>query len=72
MARTREEIRDYAMELSEADRLRLAEDLVGSIEPGTEWRQAWIAEAERRYQRMVSGEDPGLTLEEFWADDDEP
>jgi hypothetical protein len=34
------------------------------------WWDAWIAEANRRYERLISGEDPGLTPEEFWSDDD--
>jgi hypothetical protein len=31
--------------------------------------EAWIAEASRRYQRLVDGDDPGLTLAEFLSDD---
>ena len=69
MGRTREEVRSDAMTLSETDRLELAEELVGSVEPSQQWWDAWMREAERRYQRLVSGEDPGLTLEEFWSDE---
>ena len=71
MGRTREEVRSDAMELSESDRLDLAEELVGSVKPTEQWWAAWMLEAERRYERLVSGEDPGLTLEEFWSDEDE-
>ena len=35
------------------------------------WVAAWVAEADRRHARMESGEDRELTLEEFWADDEE-
>jgi putative addiction module component (TIGR02574 family) len=70
MARTLEEVRTAAMGLSDNERLELAEELVGSVTPTEQWRDAWAREAERRYQRMVSGEDPGLTLEEFWSDDE--
>lgn len=70
MARTLEEVRTDAMSLSDKERLVLAEDLVGSVPPTEQWREAWAREAERRYERMVSGEDPGLTLEEFWSDDE--
>jgi len=68
MARTLEEARQIAMELTERDRLLLAEQLVGSVAPTAAWREAWNEEAEKRYRRLVSGEDPGLTLDEFWSD----
>ena len=70
MAITLEEVERIAMELNESDRLELAEHLVASVPFDPQVQQAWIAEAERRYQRMESGEDPGLTLEEFWSDDE--
>jgi hypothetical protein len=66
MGRTREEVRDLAMEL---DRLDLAEELVGSVEPTAQWWDAWTQEAARRYERLESGVDPGLTLEQFWSDE---
>jgi len=36
------------------------------------WRDAWAAEADRRFARMMSGEDRSLTLAEFWSDEDDP
>ncbi|MGN6184073.1 MAG: hypothetical protein ACTHQM_10510 [Thermoanaerobaculia bacterium] len=33
--------------------------------------QKWIAESMRRDALMESGEDPGLSLEEFWNDDED-
>ena len=56
------------MQLNEQDRLRLAEELAGSVEPDAQWWEQWTAEAQRRYARLESGEDPGLTVEEFWSD----
>ncbi len=58
------------MELDGQERLRVAEELVVSVQPDENWWAAWTAEADRRYERLASGEDPGLTLEEFWSDED--
>ena len=33
-------------------------------------QRAWVEEALRRDAHLRSGEDPGLTLEEFWSDDE--
>ena len=60
---------DDALQLSEPERLRLAEELVGSVPPDAQWWNRWMSEANRRYERMASGEDPGLTVEEFWSDE---
>ena len=68
--RSAEEVRAAALQLSEPERLRLAEDLVGSVSPDEQWVDRWAAEAERRYQLHASGADPGLTAEEFWSDED--
>ncbi len=57
------------MELSGKERLELAQELVSSVQPSPAWWDAWTAEAARRYQRLESGEDAGLTLEEFWSDE---
>jgi hypothetical protein len=35
-----------------------------------QWLEAWAEEIERRRQRLQSGEDRELTLEEFLSDDD--
>jgi putative addiction module component (TIGR02574 family) len=66
---TREQVLDAALQLSEQDRLRLAEELVGSVPSDDRWWDRWTAEAERRYERLASGEDPGLTAEAFWSDE---
>lgn len=70
MASTLEEARKVVMALSDEDRQVLAEEIIHARwDP--QWRDAWAAEAERRYARMESGEDPGLTIEEFLADEAE-
>ena len=56
------------MELPDADRQILAEEIIAS-RWNPRWREAWVAEIERRNALLESGEDPGLTLEEFFSDD---
>ena len=69
MRPTVEEVTKLAMELDHQERLRVAEELVVSVQPDDRWWQAWTAEADRRYQRLESGESRELTLEEFYADE---
>ena len=70
MAVTIDQARKVVMELPEEDRQLLAEEIIQSRwDP--KWVEAWIAEADRRHARIKSGEDRELTLEEFWADDEE-
>ena len=66
---TVEEVTKLALELDTTERMEVAAQIMGSVMPSDAWWDAWTAEADRRYQRLASGEDPGLTLEEFWADD---
>ena len=69
MAKTLDDARKVVIELSDEDRQVLAEEIMlARWEPA--WRDAWAAEAERRYQRMISGEEPTLTLEEFFSDEE--
>jgi hypothetical protein len=68
MARTLDEVRDIAMELTEDDRELLAEALVASLPWSPAVKEAWVLEARERLRRLETGEDPGLTLEEFFAD----
>ena len=70
MAHTLEQVRQVVMELNDEDRQILAEELIHSRwEPA--WREAWADEVERRKQRLESGEARELSLEEFFADDDD-
>jgi DNA-binding MarR family transcriptional regulator len=68
MARTLNEVRDIAMELTESDRELLAEALVASLQWNASVKEEWILEARERLRRLETGEDPGMTLEEFFAD----
>lgn len=70
MARTLEEARQVVMELPDEDRRVLAEEII-EARWNPEWREKWAAEAERRAARMESGEDRELTIDEFFADDDD-
>ncbi len=51
-----EQIEAAALQLSPEERARLAERLIASLEETTEIEQAWIEEAERRYERYRTGE----------------
>jgi hypothetical protein len=69
MSTTLDEARKIAMQLTDDERASLSEELAASVfEPGV--LGAWLEESERRLARMQSGEDPGLTLEQFWSDDE--
>jgi hypothetical protein len=68
MARTLEEVRELAMELSRDERVRLSDELaISAWAPGV--LDAWIAESERRVAALKSGDDPGLSEEAFWQDE---
>jgi hypothetical protein len=71
MARTLEQIEHEVMALPDEQRLELAERIRASVGIDADIERAWLAEAERRNARMLSGEDPGLNLEEFFSDDHE-
>ena len=70
MRPTVEEVTKLAMELDDQERLRVAEELVVSVQPDDKWWSAWTAEANRRSERLASGEDRGLSSDEFWSDED--
>lgn len=55
-------------ERSDIDSESLARDAEALQQMDPVIRQKWIDEALRRNALMESGEDPGLTLEEFWSD----
>lgn len=70
MARTLEEARRVVMELDSEDRQKLAEEIISSRwDP--RWVEAWMIEVERREQRLASGENCELTVEEFFSDEDD-
>lgn len=45
-----------AMNLPQADRSRLVDRLIASLEKDPEWETAWSAEADRREERIARGE----------------
>lgn len=61
-----EKIEKQAMDLSWEDRERLVQDLIAGLEnrPRTNIDQAWIDEAERRYDDMISGRVEGIPAEQ--------
>lgn len=71
MARTLDEVLEAAMQLDDHDRVVVGEALLASVRLPMDaaWRQVWGEEAKRRHERLVSGEDAGLTLDEFFSDD---
>lgn len=68
MPRTLDEIRDLASTLSAEERRELAEDNL-SVAADPAVAEAWLTEARRRLADLRSGRDPGLTHEEFLADE---
>ena len=64
-----EEIVASAMELPEQERVRLARELIASldeeIDPDVEG--LWLAEAERRLEELRSGKTRGMPAEEAFA-----
>ena len=54
------------MELPDLDRQQLAEEII-TARWNPQWRAAWADEIERRRQRLESGEDRELTLDEFFS-----
>jgi putative addiction module component (TIGR02574 family) len=61
-----EQIEQQAKNLSREERERLIADLMAGLEgePLTEIEQAWIDEAERRYDDLVSGRVKGIPAQE--------
>ena len=57
MARPLREIQNEALSLPQRDRAALAEHLLATLDPGEDIdaEEAWLAEAERRYQEYRTG-----------------
>jgi putative addiction module component (TIGR02574 family) len=72
MATSLDRLESELMSLPANDRARLAERLLASLDdageedPG-EVERAWLDEAERRYQRYLSGEESARPAEEVLA-----
>jgi putative addiction module component (TIGR02574 family) len=67
MSMTIDELEAAALELSAEERARLAERLIASLGAENEIEEAWVEEAERRYEELRSGRDTGLPLDGFRA-----
>ena len=70
MASSLEEVRHAVMELPDGDRQLLAEEIIAA-RWNPQWRAAWADEIERRRQRLESGDDRELTLDEFFSNDND-
>ena len=70
MLSTLEEVKRAALGLPSADRASLAEELIGSLEPG--WTEEddrwWAAEATRRLEEIQAGKAQAIPAEEVFAD----
>jgi putative addiction module component (TIGR02574 family) len=72
MAATMRTIEKQALALSKQDRARLVLELLDSMDERAdlatpEIEQAWIAEAERRYEAYLRGEEKAIPAEEVFA-----
>tara|TARA_B100000508_G_scaffold82665_1_gene64230 strand:- start:543 stop:764 length:222 start_codon:yes stop_codon:yes gene_type:complete len=61
---TTEQIEQELLKLPLAERARLAERLIASLDEDAEIEAAWIAEVQRRDEEMVSGAVQGIPLED--------
>ena len=55
------------LKLPGAIRARLAERLLSSLDDDSEIEEAWVAEAERRYQRYLDGEEEVVSVDTVLA-----
>lgn len=64
-----EDVIDDAMKLPARDRVRLAQQLISSLDEGADEdvESLWLAEAERRLEELRSGKATGVPAEEAFA-----
>ena len=64
-----EEIAASAMKLPDHERVRLAQELIASLDEEIEAdvEELWLAEAERRLEELRSGKTQGVPAEEAFA-----
>lgn len=65
------EIEAEALLLSSQERAHLAQVLIASLDEDLALDQAWIAEAERRYEEIRSGQVQTMPAEQVMAEIDE-
>lgn len=68
MAVSVEQIEAEALSLPSADRARLAEHLIASLDADAETERAWAMEIERRVQALDSGVVEGIPAPEVFAE----
>ena len=67
MAKTVEQIRQDAMQLSDEDRLVLGEQLLATVPPEPGYEEAWTKEIEQRLRDFDEGRTTGIPAEEVFA-----
>ena len=70
MARSLEEIEQDALELRPQDRATLVEHLLATLDEGedVDAEEAWVAEAERRYQEYRAGRMKAVPADQVHAE----
>ena len=63
-----EDIESAAMQLSRAERARLAERLIASLDEDAEIEQAWAEEVRRRVEELHSGAVQSIPGEQVFAE----
>ena len=66
MAKTVDQVRDDAMQLSDDDRLVLGEQLLATVPPEPGYEEAWTQEIERRLRDFDEGRTKGIPAEEVF------
>ncbi|HEY4176196.1 MAG TPA: addiction module protein [Kofleriaceae bacterium] len=66
MATPASQVLEQALELTPAERLELARELISSVEPSQspEWATAWKAEIAKRWSAYEAGSDPGVPFDD--------
>ncbi len=65
---TIEQVEAEVLKLPRPVRARLAETLISSLDEDSEIEQAWVNEAERRYQRYRAGEEEAIPAAQALAE----
>ena len=68
MTKEAQALLEQARTLSREDQAWLAEELYATLPPTPEWEKAWAEEAQRRLERLRSGEDKDVPAEEVFRE----
>ena len=66
MSMTLVQLEAEVLKLPFEDQARLADVLLASLESEECWEEAWL-EIERRYEEMRTGKEPGIPIEQLYA-----